>query len=262
MRAARRVLSGILIAALLGYAGICALAYAFQLYFDFSGYSDMAIGLGRIFGFRFPENFNYPYLSRSITEYWVRWHMTLGRWFRDYLYIPMGGNRSGTLRTYLNLTTVFLLCGLWHGAEWNFVIFGAYHGFCMVIERGRFGRFLGRLPAILQRLYFFAALHVGWIIFRPVTIGDSWAYGKIAFGLSAATSHLHAVGDYLTHITIICFSLGIVFSTPLLKVIERRIAYNPVRLTILRSAMVFLLLPLSLTELAASSYKPFIYFRF
>ena len=245
---------------MLAWIGLAA--FTIQLYFDFSGYSDMAIGLGKIFGFRFPENFNYPYLSRSITEYWIRWHMTLGRWFRDYLYIPLGGNRYGTLRTYLNLSSVFLLCGLWHGAEWNFVIFGAYHGLCMVLERGRCGRLLERLPIIVQRLYFFAALHFGWIIFRPATIGDSWDYGRIVFGLAEAPGDLHAVGDYLTNVTLICMLLGVLFSMPLMKTIEQRLAGNPVSLTALKSFLVVFLLLSSLIELSVSAYNPFIYFRF
>ena len=243
-------------------AWIGLVAFTIQLYFDFSGYSDMAIGLGRIFGFRFPENFNYPYLSKSITDFWTRWHLTLTRWFRDYLYIPLGGNRRGTARMYLNLMIVFLLCGLWHGAEWNFVIFGAYHGLCMVIERGAFGRFLGRLPTLLQRLYFFAALHFGWIIFRPVTIGDSWSYGQVAFGLSATSGNLHLVGDYLTNVTIICMLLGMLFSMPLLKKLEARLAGSAVSLTLLKTGLVVFFLLSSLTELSVSSYNPFIYFRF
>ena len=143
----------------LAWLGI--ICYALQIYFDFSGYSDMAIGPGRIFGFRFPENFNHPYTAASMQEFWQRWHMSLSRWFRDYLYIAMGGNRMGTIRTYINLISVFLLCGLWHGASWSFVIWGLFHGFFLVLERTRMASLLKLLPLFLRRFYLLLVVLVG-----------------------------------------------------------------------------------------------------
>jgi alginate O-acetyltransferase complex protein AlgI len=149
-----------------GNAWLASLAYTFQIYYDFSGYSNMAIGLGWISGFHFPPNFNFPYVSVSITEFWRRWHISLSRWFRDYLYIPLGGNRLGGTRTYINLVLVFALCGLWHGAAWAFILWGLYHGSLLVIERIGFSSLLLRLPVPLQHCYTFLLVVVGWVLFR------------------------------------------------------------------------------------------------
>lgn len=149
-----------------GVAWLGVLCYTLQIYFDFSGYSDMAIGLGRMFGFHFLENFNYPYISRSIREFWRRWHISLSSWFRDYLYIPLGGNHKGPLRTYLNLLIVFFLCGLWHGAGWNFVIWGLLHGLFLVIERLGFEKILNRCWSPLRYLYVMLVVCTGWVFFE------------------------------------------------------------------------------------------------
>ena len=151
------------------FAWLGALCYTLQIYFDFSGYSDMAVGLGKMFGFEFMENFNYPYISQSIREFWRRWHISLSSWFRDYLYIPLGGNRCSETRNHLNLLIVFFLCGLWHGASWTFVIWGLYHGFFIVLEHAGLGRVLDRQARPLRHSYALLVVLVGWVIFRAPT---------------------------------------------------------------------------------------------
>jgi D-alanyl-lipoteichoic acid acyltransferase DltB (MBOAT superfamily) len=154
-------------------AWLATVAYALQLLFDFWGYSNMAIGLGWMTGFQLPKNFDYPYVSKSITEFWRRWHMSLSCWFRDYLYVPLGGNREGRARTYRNLLIVFLLCGLWHGAAWTFVAWGAFHGAWLIIERVGWGRVLERLPAPARHVYTMLLVLVGWVLFRAESLGDA-----------------------------------------------------------------------------------------
>src|SRR5712692_3341667 len=156
-----------------GLAWLGVVCYALQIYYDFSGYSDMAIGLGLMLGFHFPENFNYPYISRSLTEFWRRWHISLLTWFRDYLYIPLGSSRGTPARTYMNLLVVFFLCGLWHGAAWTFVAWGLYHGLFLVIERLGAGRWLERWPAPARHGYALLVVIVGWVFFRSATLGDA-----------------------------------------------------------------------------------------
>ncbi len=158
-------------------AWLGAIAYTLQIYYDFSGYSDMAIGLGRIFGFHFLENFNYPYIAGSIREFWRRWHISLSSWFRDYLYIPMGGNKDGAFRTGLNLLTVFFLCGLWHGANWTFILWGIYHGCFLVLERTPWGRrAIASAPRVLRHLYVLLVVIVGWVFFRSETFSYAMQY--------------------------------------------------------------------------------------
>ena len=164
------------------YSWMYAAAYMLHIYFDFSGYSDMAIGLGKIFGFTFAENFNYPYISRSVTEFWRRWHMSLGSWFRDYVYIPLGGNRRGTARTYVNLWTVFLLTGIWHGAGWTFIFWGIYHGFFNVLERCFLGKWLKQEKfRPLAHIYAVFVVLIGWIFFRADTIGQAFSFIRYMF---------------------------------------------------------------------------------
>ncbi|MEE8467510.1 MAG: MBOAT family O-acyltransferase [Planctomycetota bacterium] len=150
--------------------------YTLQIYFDFSGYSDMAIGLGRMLGFRFLENFRFPYVSRSVTEFWRRWHISLSTWYRDYLYIPLGGSRRGPGRTYLNLLIVFALCGLWHGASWSFLVWGLFHGAFLVVERLGLGAALERRPAVLRHAYLLAVVMTGWVFFRAETLTQALEY--------------------------------------------------------------------------------------
>ena len=152
------------------------IAYTFQIYFDFSGYSDMAIGLGRMLGFKFLENFNFPYISRSIREFWRRWHISLSTWFRDYVYIPLGGSRRSPSRVYLNLLIVFLVTGLWHGASWNFIVWGLFHGLFIVLERVGMDKVLEKLWVPLQHLYCLLVVMLGWVFFRADDLSHGWAY--------------------------------------------------------------------------------------
>ena len=245
------------------------LAYTIQIYFDFSGYSDMAIGLGHMFGFKFLENFNYPYIARSITEFWRRWHISLSSWFRDYLYIPLGGNRGSSGRTYFNLVLVFFLCGLWHGASWSFLVWGLYHGMFLVIERLGFGAWLGRQAVWLRHVYLLLVVMVGWVFFRAERLDQALQFLATMFG-AGAPSVLHPVGLYVDNRIALALVLGVAGSLPWLPALrarhERRLAEGRMAgglaLEALGLALIVLLLLLSSLELASNSYNPFIYFRF
>ncbi len=246
----------------LAWLGI--LCYTLQIYFDFSGYSDMAIGLGRMFGFRFPENFDQPYRSRSVREFWRRWHMSLSRWFRDYLYIPLGGSRHGALRTHANLLAVFLLCGLWHGAAWNFVAWGLFHGVFLVAERGRLGRLLHRLPRIAQHLYLVVVVMVGWVFFRAEDLQSALDYLAAMAGLSARANDGYVL-LYLDIETVVALVAGSVLAVApgLSPDAERVVHAGRGRIVAAgRDVAVVALLLLSLVYVSAQSYNPFIYFRF
>jgi alginate O-acetyltransferase complex protein AlgI len=237
--------------------------YTIQIYFDFSGYSDMAIGLGRMFGFRFPENFNYPYISLSITEFWRRWHISLSSWFRDYLYIPLGGNRVSLGRTYANLLIVFVLCGFWHGASWNFLIWGLAHGALLVIERSGLSSILDKLPAVIRRVYVLLTVMIAWVFFRAETLPEAVTYLGTMFGGSSASIG-HPLGYYVNSWTLIVLFAGILGSGPFLpwvrEATSRRIgaAYS----ASLGVTLISILLLGSLMFMAAGTYNPFIYFRF
>ena len=250
-------------------AWIGSLAYTFQIYFDFSGYSDMAIGLGKMMGFKFPENFNNPYTSRSITEFWKRWHMTLGNFIMNYLYIPLGGNRKGKGRTYLNLWICFLLSGLWHGASWNFVLWGAFHGFFIVLEKlinGKKKVENGKRNSVLRSpfsvLLTFFIVNLGWVLFRVDTAADAGLFYQALF---AFRSGLTLPGDALFWFT---FGLAIFFSFITLtgvgqKVQDRIFADHYSKgLSWTMFAICFVLLILSAGSLCVSDFNPFIYFRF
>jgi len=254
-----------------GMAWLGIACYTLQIYFDFSGYSDMAIGLGRLFGFEFLENFNYPYISQSIREFWQRWHISLSTWFRDYLYIPLGGNRGSSFRTYLNLWTVFLLCGLWHGASWNFVIWGALHGAYLAIERIGWQGYLRRLWPPFRHFYTLLIVMTGWVFFRSESLSHAIQYLASMIGLTHADGIKYYVLFYCDLKTILTLIIGVILSTPLAqwvgKQLENRISYS--RFTYVRpvfyaghySLLVGLFL-LSAANLAAGTYNPFIYFRF
>jgi alginate O-acetyltransferase complex protein AlgI len=242
------------------------LCYAIQIYFDFSGYSDMAIGLARMFGFHFLENFDHPYFSRSVTEFWRRWHISLSRWFRDYLYVPLGGNRGRPWRTYLNLSVVFLLCGLWHGASWNFVLWGAFHGALLIAERAGWGRVLGRLPVGLQHLQTVLLVALGWVLFRAPTVSAAGVYFRSLAGFGAP-SNLVELASSVTPAVVLALTVGLVGSTPVLEQLrDRRVGGGldlaGVRGGWLRDAAVLGLLFLSVLQVASGTYNPFIYFRF
>ena len=269
------------------HAWLGLVCYTFQIYFDFSGYSDMAIGLGRMFGFRFPENFRWPYVARSVQDFWRRWHLSLSTWFRDYLYIPLGGNRVSRGRQYRNLVTVFFLCGLWHGASWNFVIWGLWHGVFLVIERAMAGgarrtRREERIPAqtaaiairsgplywpIWPHLYTMLVVMIGWVFFRADTLGGAIAFLRAMAGGGATAPTPYTVGWYLTPELWLVLAAAAVGSTPWVPLAARRLesrprSVPPLALSIVNTAALAALLVASLTHVAARTYNPFIYFRF
>ena len=253
------------------WAGI--FCYTLQIYFDFSGYSDMAIGLGKMFGFDFPENFNFPYISRSVREFWQRWHISLSTWFRDYLYIPLGGNRCGEFRNFFNLFIVFLLCGLWHGPSWNFVFWGAWHGLFLALERTRFGDLLRSAWRPLRHLYLMSAIMIGWVFFRADSFGFALAYLKALSGFGDGlgsgphfallfNSEVFAIGIIAV---VLCFPVSVSLRKFFFS--SGRVSPSP------RGAVAFcfsaayaaifsLLLLMSCMSLAGGTHKAFIYFKF
>lgn len=247
--------------------------YALQIYFDFAGYSDMAIGLGHMFGFRYLENFNYPYISQSIKEFWRRWHISLSTWFRDYVYIPLGGNRRSTGRTYLNLLIVFFVTGLWHGASWNFVIWGMYHGFFLIVERLGLDRLLQRAWKPVRHVYAVAVVLIGWVFFRAPTLVDARAYLGSMFGLHGSLS-MTTLATPMNLILVLGVVLGMIGSAPFMPWLQKtvqRLWVSPRRSIRVTSQLAFasaefgLLITvaiLSVMQLANDTYNPFIYFRF
>ena len=240
------------------------LAYSFQIYFDFAGYSDMAIGIGRMIGFSFPENFNNPYVSKSITEFWRRWHMTLSAWMRDYLYIPLGGSRVDTkLRLFMNLWIVFLISGFWHGASWNFVIWGAYHGLFLVLDRLFLKKLLERAGGAIATMFTFLVAILGWVVFRLETFDQAMTYYSrlfafdftpIKFGNILDMAIVMALAFFFSFITI--FSFG--------RKLETLVFYEEYssRRYVVVGILVVLLFFLSVGSIAATGFNPFIYFRF
>lgn len=254
-----------------GAAWLGAVCYALQIYFDFSGYSDMAIGLGRMFGFHFLENFNYPYISRSIREFWRRWHISLSTWFRDYLYIPLGGNKMKPARTYLNLLIVFFLCGLWHGASWTFVIWGLWHGVFLVLERTRLGKFIDGMPKPMGYFYASVVVLIGWVFFRSETLAASVYYLKAMFGFGSAAGV--AATDLLNTKTVLVILFALAGSTPVASRLRNILVNSAVRGKEQRGAVpayaeiaytlvLFSILVICSALLSSDTYNPFIYFRF
>ena len=241
-------------------AWIGALAYTFQIFYDFSGYSDMAIGLGSVFGFKFLENFNYPYISKSITEFWRRWHISLSTWFKEYLYIPLGGNRKGTRRTYMNLFTVFLATGVWHGASWTFVLWGLWHGLFNIIEKlTGWHKKEGKTVAFVQHIYTLLIVVLGWVLFRADNINYAGKYIQNMFGL-IKTNNLHKVCYYIDNVEILIFIIAVLCAMPVFRNIVNPIQ-NKLKNIAINSWILFLFI-VSLSAIAASTYNPFIYFRF
>ena len=235
-----------------------ALAFLFNIYFDFSGYSDMAIGLGRIFGFQFPENFNYPYLSKSVTEFWRRWHMTLGSWFRDYVYIPMGGNRVSRGRWVFNILTVWMLTGLWHGAAWNFVLWGLFFGILLMAEK--WVPVLQKLPKLLRHGYVLLAVILSFVLFNADTLPMAAADLGGLFGLGGVPLSSPSAVYYLKSYTVL-FLLGILGATPVVKHAALRVEKTAIG-CILEPIVLVALLLLSTAYLVDGSFSPFLYFRF
>jgi len=245
-------------------AWLGVLCYGLQIYFDFSGYSDMAIGLGRMFGFHFPENFRTPYASRSLREFWRRWHISLSTWFRDYVYIPLGGSRVGPLRVRLNLLLVFLLTGLWHGASWNFVIWGLFHGGFLALERTRFGSLLERLPAVLRHGYVLLVVGVAWVFFRAVDLDHALGYLSAMAGLGGRGQDGYFAA-LLTPKLVAALAAGIAFSFPWWQRLSlERLTAGPLRAGVApaRDAAWLGLFLVCLLVVAGQSHDPFIYFRF
>lgn len=239
------------------------LAYTLQIYFDFAGYSLMAIGMGVVFGFSLPRNFDLPYRSRSITEFWRRWHMTLSAWFRDYLYIPLGGNRLGAAKTYRNLVVVFLLCGLWHGASWTFVLWGLWHGLFLVLERAGLKRALARLPAAAGWAYALAAVMLGWVLFRAPTLAAAVQVGRGLIGLNGAGSLGPDLARVWTPGLAALMAVGLVLSVFGLEPLRRRPLLGAGRIRgLLDGAAVCGLLVLCILAVAGGGYSPFLYYRF
>lgn len=255
-------------------AWLGVIAYSIQIYYDFSGYSDMAIGLGRMFGFEFLENFNFPYISKSIKEFWSRWHISLSTWFRDYLYIPMGGNKNGRFNTYRNLLIVFFITGLWHGASWNFIIWGLFHGFFMIIERIGFGKILIKLPAFFSHIYTLLIIMIGWTLFRSENLTDSVYYFNAMFGLNEIAGNSINLKIYMNNETYIAFIFAVLGSTPFFMYIYNKFKSLSATFSyktnivlsniyeLLSSSFLMILLFICSLYLIANTYNPFIYFRF
>jgi alginate O-acetyltransferase complex protein AlgI len=236
-------------------------AYSLQVYFDFSGYSDMAIGLGHVFGFKFPENFNYPFIADSITNFWRRWHISLSSWFRDYIYIPLGGNRVKAVRHVLNILVVWMLTGFWHGADWNFILWGAYFGIVMLVEKRFLSKMLEKTPALLRHVYVMLIIFISWAFFDSIgfntsfiTIGRMFGVGANGFAGNEALYYLRSYAVALV--------VGVVGATPLIKKISEKVAAKKLPATLLEPMVLAIILVATTACMVDGSYNPFIYFRF
>ncbi len=242
-------------------AWIGILAFAFQIYFDFSGYSDMAIGLGKIFGFNFLENFDYPYLSKSITEFWRRWHISLGTWFREYLYIPLGGNRKGKAKQIRNIFIVWLLTGIWHGASWNFAFWGLYFGLILIIEKVFLLKLIEKAPKFISRIYTLVLVLVSWAIFAFDSLGDGLTYIRALFG-----QNNNIIFDsrslYYLYTNIILFTILAIGATELPKKTWNKYKDKIPKFWILENIYLLVIFILVVAYLVDQSYNPFLYFRF
>ena len=242
-------------------AWIASIAYTLQIYYDFSGYSDMAIGLGSIFGFRFKENFKYPYTSHSIREFWRRWHISLSSWFRDYVYIPLGGNRKGTLRTYVNLFIVFLLTGIWHGASWTFVLWGIYHGLFCIIERLGLEKFLER-HHLISWIYTILVVNFGWVFFRLDDLEKSLAIIARMLQPWRYSLSTYSLMELLSVKMILLIFAGIISAGIIRHIFKITGLKKKMQYSVIEIAYCSILFILCIMSLASSTYNPFIYFRF
>ena len=243
---------------------IGGIAFALQIYFDFSGYSDMGIGLGRIFGLSFPENFNYPYISGSIKEFWRRWHMSLSSWFKDYVYIPLGGNRKGLFRQYLNIVIVWLLTGLWHVASWNFVAWGAYYALLLIIEKTMREKIKAKMSKVYGCFYTIFFVITGWVIFESSLMAVALSYIKEMFAFSYRTDIWTSQFYYMAHEYGFILVLGLILSTPLVyNGYSRSMGKLSLQTKKAVETMLIIFLYMGcIMRLVVSSYNPFIYFRF
>lgn len=237
------------------------IGYTLQIYFDFSGYSDMAIGLGKMMGFNFPENFDYPYLSKSISEFWRRWHMTLGAWFRSYVYIPLGGNRCSKWRNVFNLAVVWLLTGIWHGASWNFILWGCLYGVLIIMEKLFLGKLLEKLPTAIRWFYTMLLVVLGWVLFVTPDLSSAFSYMGIMFGSTGILADSAAL--YLLINYGVMLILGIFASTDAWKIIVEKInAKAPAAVNIVTPIAKIAVFVLCIAYLADATYNPFLYFNF
>ncbi len=243
-------------------AWLGAFAYAFQIYFDFSGYSDMAIGLGKMFGFNFNENFNYPYISKSVQDFWRRWHISLSSWFRDYVYIPMGGNRTGNV--YFNLITIFFLTGLWHGASWHYIAWGLWHGMFLLIERFfRTRKLKVSVPIFIKHIYTIFVVVIGWVLFRGNGLKTSAKYIFAMFGIG--TSPDNTWTQFYLHDYFVTFVIGIICALPVIPFLKSKIEKYHIAnkiLNVVKPFSVGLLFVVSIAYTVTTTYNPFIYFNF
>ena len=243
------------------FVWIYLVAYTLQIYFDFSGYSDMAIGLGHVLGFKFPENFKYPYIADSITNFWRRWHMSLSSWFRDYVYIPLGGNRVKPLRHVFNILIVWMLTGFWHGADWNFILWGGYFGLVMLIEKFFLGKVLEKSPKLLRHVYVMLIVFVSWCFFDSIGSEASFAVIGRMFGIGvsefAGSEALYYLRSYAAP-----FIIGIIGTTPLIKTLAEMIDVRKLSTTVLEPVVLAMILIASTASMIDGSFNPFIYFRF
>ncbi|MEG0133436.1 MAG: MBOAT family O-acyltransferase [Clostridium sp.] len=243
-------------------AWVGILAFTLQIYFDFSGYSDMAIGLGKMMGFEFLENFKYPYISKSITEFWRRWHISLGSWFRDYIYIPLGGNRRGLAIQFRNILIVWFTTGLWHGASWNFIVWGLYFGVIIFIEKLFLGKFLEKVPVAISHIYTLVLVMISWVFFDIESLGGAISYIKVMFGIGE-NSFIDNMAKYTLKTNLIILIIAILCATPLIKnlvkLVKEKFKLSGMIVVI---GLNILILFISTTYLVSESYNPFLYFRF
>jgi len=239
-------------------AWLGVLAYALQIYFDFSGYSDMAIGLGRMFGFEFEINFNYPYTAKSITDFWHRWHISLSTWFKEYVYIPLGGNRKGKARTYLNLLIVWTLTGIWHGAGMNFVVWGLYYAVILILEKSVLSKILEKIPSVLRIIYSFVLVLIGWVLFASNDIGSALSYVKIMFAIGN-NPLIDGMFIYNIRSYAVLLIVSIAASFPYAKKLWYKYTNGRNSAAIIAVLIGLLLCTAYLID---SSYNPFLYFRF
>jgi alginate O-acetyltransferase complex protein AlgI len=247
-----------------GVAWLGIICYTLQIYFDFSGYSDMAIGLGKMFGFTFMENFNYPYVANSIKEFWRRWHISLSTWFKEYVYIPLGGNRKSLHKTYFNLMIVFFLTGLWHGASWNFIIWGVFHGVFLIIERIGFEKVLEKNKIkLFNHLYMLLIVMIGWVFFRAETVSQAGYYIKTLFSLTPGGIQYNIYQFVNTEI-IATIIIGILLCGFLQSSIKKlkNMVYEYEKTYIIEIISMTVIFLLCITSMASGTYNPFIYFRF
>jgi alginate O-acetyltransferase complex protein AlgI len=245
-----------------GLLWLITLCYAFQIYFDFSGYSDMAIGMGEILGFRFPENFRFPYIAVSVRDFWRRWHMTLSSWLRDYVYIPLGGNRKGTFRAYLNLLLVFLICGFWHGASWNFVLWGLWYGLWLILERiPPIQRLLKKIPKPVTWFFTMVIVLLGWVLFRNLKPDETLMFLRGMFG---GNSYITVDAfSILSPKLIIILAACLFLASPLAEMLLDRVEHmKGTGITVIRSVLALAVLAVCIILLMSDTYNPFIYFRF